>query len=103
MGVGWLGKATIPSRTGSGLSQSAPKDPLVCARSPLEGDLIEELGELFCQDAIAASEHKKQGWEQPRLDHIMASTSIGVDYIWGHARLGQFITPSNRSANQDGV
>lgn len=54
-----------------------------------QGELIEELGEPLCQDAVAAGDQKNQDWEHPRPGQVTVFTSIGVDQIWRQAGLSQ--------------
>lgn len=67
-------RPAVSARAGGGLRVYQ------CARYlPLGGKLIEQLGELICQDAIPACEHKNQDWEQPRPPgQVMGPISICV-------------------------
>lgn len=77
-------RPAVSARAGGGLRVYQ------CARYlPLGGKLIEQLGELICQDAIPACEHKNQDWEQPRPPgQVMGPISICVSQVWEQARLG---------------
>lgn len=66
-------------------------------------ELGQELGELLCQGAIPRGEYKIQGKKQPRPDKVTELVNTRVAQVWGWARLGQFITPTDTSENQDGV
>lgn len=48
---------------------------------PQGGNLINELGDLLCQDADPAGEHRNQSWEQPRLSQVMIPASIHVGQL----------------------
>lgn len=63
LGMRWLGKDTVPVRTRGGHSQPGPSTQQCVQYLPLEGDLMEEFGELLCQDTIPAGEHKNQDKE----------------------------------------
>lgn len=61
MVVGWLAKATVPTRTLCGLSL-AKKLP-VCISSATGRRHDRALGELLCQDIVPAGACKNEGWE----------------------------------------
>lgn len=76
--MGQLGKATVSARIGLELNQAKPRTHCCVQHLPLGGDLVEELGELLCQDSVLAGEHRNQGWEQPRAAQITVSVSMHV-------------------------
>lgn len=61
MGVGWSGSTGVPSSECwdcKWASQTGPRTHQSVQELRLDGDLVEQLGELLCQDAVPAGEHK---------------------------------------------
>lgn len=98
-----LGKTTIPARTGSRPPRAGPRTHQCVRGLKLVNNLIEELEELFCQDAVSPGECKNQGREKSRPSQIIVPASIHIGQVWGWARLGQFIEPTGRCENQNKV
>lgn len=58
-----------------------------CARDlPLGRDLIDELGELLCQETVPASKHKDQGMEQYKdqgmEQHKPGQVAVPASIVW---------------------
>lgn len=74
--MGQLSKVAVPASTGGGPGEAGPRTHPCAHYLPLGGDLIEELRELCCHNAVPAGECKNKGWEQPRSSQVTVSAGI---------------------------
>lgn len=85
--------AAVPARTGSEPNQAGSRTHHCEQYLSLEGDLIEELGELLCRDTVLAGE-----CQESRLG--AAQIKPGYSTCWPHlwvrsvGKLGQLTAPT---------